>query len=144
MYMNANFKGVLWNTMRKLSDRINSIGTSEWRKFNWLVSESCQILVWVVSWKWIRAITSATQPRGFYLVSSSMFVFIFDLIVILYFKTFQGDQAMQRRQLASLDLFLESARHQLSILMDNNSSSDKQINKETSKDKSWLVGVLNI
>ena len=144
MYMNANFKGVLWNTMRKLSDRINSIGTSEWRKFNWLVSESCQILVWVVSWKWIRAITSATQPRGFYLVSSSMFVFIFDLIVILYLNTFQGDQAMQRRQLASLDLFLESARHQLSILMDNNSSSDKQINKETSKDKSWLVGVLNI
>ncbi|XP_052226152.1 coiled-coil domain-containing protein 91-like isoform X2 [Dreissena polymorpha] len=42
----------------------------------------------------------------------------------------QDDRAMQRRQLASLDVFLESARHQLALLIDtshdvDNSEADK-------------------
>ncbi|XP_045174757.2 coiled-coil domain-containing protein 91-like [Mercenaria mercenaria] len=48
----------------------------------------------------------------------------------------EADRSTQRRQLASLDLFLESARHQLSLLMDNNSSVDIDMNKETGKDQS--------
>lgn len=36
------------------------------------------------------------------------------------FFFFQRDKALQQRQLASLDLFLESARQQLKLLMDKN------------------------
>ena len=41
-----------------------------------------------------------------------------DFLVSFYF---QRDKALQQRQFATLDLFLESARQQLKLLMDNNS-----------------------
>ena len=62
-----------------------------------------------------------TENRFYYYIKMANFpVFVF----------FQRDKVVQQRQFATLDLFLESARQQLKLLMDNN--TEEQVEKENS------------